>query len=74
MLAPENQPDDFNIQYLRGWRYGEVIIALAEKHRCPLYEAWQHLTQTSFHVREAENRQVVALTEDHETIDLTKDL
>jgi hypothetical protein len=24
----KNQPDDFNIYRLRGWRYGEMIIAL----------------------------------------------
>lgn len=57
--------------YLRGWRYGEMITALAEKERCPLYEAWQRLMQTRFHVREAENRQVVDLSKDHEVIDLT---
>jgi hypothetical protein len=52
----ENQPDDFNIHYLRGWRYGEMIIALAEKDRCPRYKAWQHLMQTPFHDQKAKNR------------------
>src|ERR1700722_8091676 len=42
----ENQLDDFNIHYLHGWRYGEMIIALAQKDRCPLYEAWRHLMRT----------------------------
>jgi hypothetical protein len=27
----ENQPDDFNIHHLRGWKYGQMIIALAKK-------------------------------------------
>jgi len=35
----ENQPDDFNIHQLPGWRYSDMIIALAEKDRCPLYKA-----------------------------------
>jgi hypothetical protein len=69
----EDQLYDFNIHCLRGWRYGEMIIALAEKNGCPLYEAWQYLMQTRFHVREAEDRQVVDLTNDHEVINLTKD-
>jgi hypothetical protein len=49
----KNQPDDFNIHHLRGWHYGDMIIALAEKDRCPLYEAWQQLMQTRFQVLEA---------------------
>ena len=52
----ENQPDDFNIHHLRGWRYGDIIIALAKKVRCALYKAWQHLMQTRFDVLGAENR------------------
>jgi hypothetical protein len=51
-----------------------MIIALAEKDHCPLYEAWQHLMQIRFHVREAENRQVVDLTKDREVIDLTSEI
>jgi hypothetical protein len=43
-----NLPDDFNIYHLRGWRYGEMIVAQAKKDGCPLYEAWQHLMQTRF--------------------------
>jgi hypothetical protein len=35
----KNQPNDFNIHYLRGWHYGDMIIALAKKDRYPLYEA-----------------------------------
>jgi hypothetical protein len=49
----KNQPDDFNVHHLRGWHYGDMIIALAEKDRCPFYEAWQHLMQTHFQVLEA---------------------
>jgi hypothetical protein len=49
----KNQPDDFDIHHLHGWHYGDMIIALAEKDRCPLYEAWQHLMQTRFQVLEA---------------------
>jgi len=45
----KNQLDDFNIHHLRGWHYGDMIISLAEKDRCPLYKAWQHLMQTRFH-------------------------
>jgi hypothetical protein len=33
-----------------------MIIALAEKDRCPLYKAWQHLMQTRFHDQKTENR------------------
>jgi hypothetical protein len=36
----------------------DVIMALAEKDRCPLYEAWQ---QTRFHDQKAENRIMAAL-------------
>jgi hypothetical protein len=57
-LHPErykNQPDDFNIHHLRGWHYGDMIIALADKDRCPLYKAWQHLMHTRFHDQKAEN-------------------
>jgi hypothetical protein len=71
-IAPhENQPTDFNIHHLRGWRYGEMIIVLATKNRCHLYEAWRPLMQTRFDAQEAEDRRVVDLTEDYEVIDLT---
>jgi hypothetical protein len=66
-----NQPDDFNIHHLHGWPYGDMIISLANKDRCPLYEAWQRLIQTRF--QEAENGQAADLTKDPEVIDLTKD-
>jgi hypothetical protein len=69
----ENQPADFNIRHLRGWRYGEMIIALATKNRCHLYEAWRHLMQTRFNAQEAGDRRVVDLTKDDEVIDLTTD-
>jgi hypothetical protein len=67
----ESQPDDFNIYHLREWRYGEMIIALAEKDRCPLYEAWQHLMQTRF--QNAENRILAGLASSSkfELVDLT---
>jgi hypothetical protein len=52
----KNQPEDFNIHHLRGWCYGDMIIALAEKARCSLYEAWQNFMQTRFHGQRAENR------------------
>jgi hypothetical protein len=42
----EKRLDDFNIYHLHGWRYGEMIVAQAEKDGCPLYGAWQHLMQT----------------------------
>jgi hypothetical protein len=32
-----------------------MIIALAEKDRCSLHEAWQHLMLTRFHDQKAEN-------------------
>jgi hypothetical protein len=45
----KNQPDDFNIHHLCRWHYGDMIVTLAEKDRCPLYKTWQHLIQTHFH-------------------------
>jgi hypothetical protein len=68
----EDQSDDFNIHHLRGWRYGGMIIALATKNSCQLYEAWRDLMQTRFHGQGAEDRRVVDLTKDNEVIDLTK--
>jgi hypothetical protein len=51
----KDQPDnDFNIHYLCGWRYSNIIIDLAKKNSCPLYKAWQHLIQTGFQVLEAD--------------------
>jgi len=38
----ENQLDNFNFHYLRGWQCREMILALAEKGHYPLYEACQH--------------------------------
>ncbi len=67
----KHKPDDFNIHHLRGWRYGDMIIALAEKQYSRLHEAWRRLMQTRFNIVEAENRLVVDLTKDHEVIDLT---
>jgi hypothetical protein len=69
----ENQSDDFNIHYIRGWWYGEMIIALAEKDHCSHYKAWQHLMQTRFYILGAGNCEVVDLNNGHEVIDLTKD-
>src|SRR6266487_2034060 len=54
----EDQQDDFNIHHLRGWMYGEMIIALATKNRCQLYEACRDLMQTSFHGQGAGDRRV----------------
>jgi hypothetical protein len=63
----ENQSDDFNIHHLRGWRYSEMIIALAEKDSSLLYKAWQHLMQTRFEVLEAGS----ASSSKFELVDLT---
>ena len=47
----EHQLDDFNVHCLRGWRYGDMIIALAKKKQCRLYEAWQQLMQRCSHLQ-----------------------
>jgi hypothetical protein len=66
-----HQPNEFNIHQFRGWQYCDMIITLAKKERCHLYEAWRQLMRTRFQIQDSENSQVVDLTKGREVVDLT---
>lgn len=63
----------FNIHHLRGWRYGDMIIAFAKKEHCCLYEAWRQLMRTRFQIQDSENSQVVDLSKSRGVVNLTGD-
>lgn len=49
-------PNDFNMGYLCGWKYGDMIITFAKQEGCRLYTAWKYLMETYFDVVKAKNR------------------
>jgi hypothetical protein len=48
-----------------------MIIALAQKERCRLHEAWLQLMRTRFQIQDSDNRQVVDLTKGREVVEHT---